>query len=83
LHFGTIIKLTILKMANKIRTNLFVPGDKIGRRDTEGINQVRLEIDYVDYSREVYVFVLPWIYQLTKNQSFRFSVVEELFKKIE
>lgn len=69
-------------MKTKQKFNLFNPGDKIGRKGVTGVNQVQLLINFVDHTRDVYVFDLPWIHNLTKHNSYNFQVVEELFEKI-
>jgi len=67
-------------MANK--TNLFLVGDTIQQKKQTPTNNQKLIIDFIDYTRNVYIFNTPWIYGLTKYDSCDFLKVESLFHKI-
>lgn len=67
---------------NKPELN-FQIGNTIIRKGAKYIESQVLEIAYIDYTREVYIFKEPWIHNLTKFGSLHFDKVHELFKKKE
>lgn len=58
----------------------FNVNDVIIRSGIKSINSQVLTIEYIDYTREVYIFKEPWINSLTKFKSLHFNKVHEMFK---
>jgi hypothetical protein len=54
--------------------------DVIVRSGLKGINSQELIIDFIDYTREVYIFKKEWINSFTKFKSLHFNKVHEMFE---
>lgn len=63
----------------KSKKNLFVPEDVILQN---GKNKT-LEIEFVDYTRNVYVFKEEWVHNLSKFKSYDIDYIDSNFKKID
>lgn len=63
----------------KSKKNLFVPEDVILQ---DGKNKT-LEIEFVDYTRNVYVFKEEWVHNLSKFKSYDIDYIDSNFKKID
>ena len=61
----------------------FAIGDNIIRKGAKYINSQILQIAYIDFTREVYIFKEPWIHSLTKFTNLHFDKTHEMFKKKE
>jgi len=58
----------------------FEIGNQIIRKGFKYQESQVLTIDFIDYTREVYIFKEPWINSLTKFTSLNFSKVHDMFK---
>ena len=58
----------------------FAVGDSIVRKGIKAMSPQVLVIDFIDYSREVYIFEKEWINSLSKFKSLHFDKVHDLFK---
>lgn len=63
---------------NKIEFK-FKPGYRI---TTGKKNSQILEVEYLDYTRGVYIFKEPWVHNLSKYTSYDASKIEEMFNQI-
>ena len=65
---------SIMKSKKK---NLFVSGDII----LQNSKKQTLEIEFIDYTRNVYVFKEEWIHNLSKFKSYDIDYIDTNFKK--
>lgn len=61
---------------NKFR---FKPGDFIS---TGKYKSKILEIEFLDYTRNVYIFKEPWVHNLSKFTSYNTSKIDKMFHLI-
>ena len=75
--FGQILNHNIIPMK---KPNLnFKVGDQIISNTAKENSQI-LIIEYIDYTRNVYIFKEPWINRLSKITSINFDKAHFLFK---
>jgi hypothetical protein len=59
---------------------LFKISEEIIQKETKAKNPQILKIEYIDYTRNVYIFEEPWIHNLSQMKSVDFTKTHEQFK---
>lgn len=65
-----------------MKNNIFIPGDIIEQKHQTPTNNQKLEIDFIDYTRDVYIFKKPWIHSLSKHTFYKIEMIDALFNKV-